>query len=92
MLHAGIQSKHNYSVQEKTSNAFQHILLLSLLCLQNEASDFTRAACNLFKVLLIGILESVERAGCIFYCLYVFHILNEKLSCALFFTETTCFV
>lgn len=92
MLHAGIQSKHNYSVQEKTSNAFQHILLLSLLSLQNETSDFTSAACNLLKVLLIGVFESIERAECPFYCLYVFHILNEKLSCVLFFTETSCFV
>lgn len=84
MLHAGIQSKHNYSVQEQTSNAFQQILPLSLLRLQNEASDFTSAACNLFKVLLKGIFENVERPGCIFYCLYVLHILNEKLSCVLF--------
>lgn len=69
MLHAGVQSKHNYSAQEQTSNAFQQILPLSLLSLQNEASDFTSAACNLHKVLLIGIFESVERPGCTFYCL-----------------------
>lgn len=91
MLHAGIQSKHNYSVQkEQTSNAFQQILPMSLLSLQNEASDFTSADCNLFKVLLLGIFESVERPGCTFCCLYVLHILNEKVSCGLSFTETSC--
>lgn len=93
MLHAGIQSKHNYSAQkEQTSNAFQQILPSSLLSLQNEASDFTSAACNLFKVLLVGIFESIERPGRMFRCLYALHILNEKLSCGLFFTETSCFV
>jgi len=45
--------------KEWTSNAFQQILLLSLLSLQNEASDFTSATGNSFKVGLIVTFENV---------------------------------